>query len=381
MVGALAPVPDAYEALEHAYRVLRPGGLFVWHEALWDGARGVPAGAGGGRIRLKPAFARRFTAVFDTLYDSRGDGGVYFVGRKRAEDGLPRRRRSPPLTVGGGGAGLQRAEEGQVTVVLLTHARSKRVQLLHQSLERYMAMPIVRHILLLLNGADVPFDVAPFEGKLILKAFAHNSMNNRLRIAGEVATEAVLWMDDDVVVEEEAVRCLYRTWVGQPDRVLGLDPKGIQYASLRYIANYDFRRHSGYSYVAGNTMLFHHSYLDAYLADERLVRWVHPERWDRPYDSTARRRADDEVHFCEDLALVALVANATGKPPLVVERIKGAVRGVGVKEGLSLAGGWWTMRARCIIWLEGHFGMTVSPTEKRRQSCSAPRELATSTEQ
>mmetsp|Transcript_7216 Transcript_7216/g.18641 ORF Transcript_7216/g.18641 Transcript_7216/m.18641 type:complete len:125 (-) Transcript_7216:246-620(-) len=123
-------------------------------------------------------------------------------------------------------------------------------------------------------------------------------------------------------------------------------------------------------------MLFHHSYLDAYLADERLVRWVHPERWDRPYDSTALRRADDEVHFCEDLALVALVANATGKPPLVVETQGGKEELHTGGIGLSTATGWDSMRTRCVIWFEGHFGMMASPAETRRGMCTPMGELA-----
>eukprot|EP00873_Tetraselmis_striata_P040319 jgi/Tetstr1/460583/TSEL_000508.t1 len=355
MVGALEAVPDALEALERAYHMLRPGGTFVWHERLWDapppGAKGPPTA-----IRLQPAFAQRFTSVFEPLFEPRSSRDVYFIGRKRLHDGLPLPPPQPLPLAGAGTEPRRAAQDVKVTVVLMTHPASKRVEQLRESIERYMRMPIVRHVLLILNGATVPFDLQPFEGKLILKAFARNSMNNRLRVGAEVATEAVLWMDDGEAVEEATVACLYRAWAREPDRVLGLDPKTILYDDLKY-GGVDPKDRS-YSYVAGKTMLFHHSYLDAYLRDRALVRWVNPEE---------EETHQGELHFCEDLALAALVTHLSGKAPLAVESA-GALSAGDAKDGDV----WRNKRSRCILWLEGHFDVMKSPTETRRAVCGAP---------
>jgi len=350
----------------------------VWHERLWDvPAPGVPRTPHA--IRLKSAFAQRFTSLFEPLLDLRNSHALYFIGRKRLHDGLPlpppqvqplplMQPRWQPHAAGGGYTRVAdpgRMPDGQITVVLLTHPTSRRVPLLLQVMKRYMRMPVVRHILLLLNGAVVPFDMKPFEGKLIIKYFRVNSMNNRLRISAEVSTEMVLWMDDDVQVGEELLRCLHRAWLREPDRMIGLDAKGVKYGELTYDGKVALGK--PYTYVAGKTMLFHHSYLDGYLRDEVLTRYVNPE---------VDTADPSELNFCEDLGLVALVGAMSGKPPLVVETQGGKEELHTGGIGLSTATGWDSMRTRCVIWFEGHFGMMASPAETRRGMCTPMGELA-----
>lgn len=361
MINVIEHVLDAFTTFEKVYHMLRPGGLFLWHDRLWDGYQGRP-GTGprdGGAlrefqlhpIRLKKSFADRFVQLFDPLFDSRDtpelrrlqNQGIYFIGRKRAGDTLP-----PPAPVA-----------DRVTVVLLTHPGSNRKNYLLRHLRSYHKMQIVAYIVLILNGADAPFDLEPFADKLILKAFSINSMNNRFRIEREVMTEAVLMVDDDVLLPPMTVACLHRHWSADKLRLFGMDPRALHRGEYKYNAHAD----GSYSAVVGKTMFFHRDYLSAYVADNAVQYYVNPEG--------ANSTPPEELNFCEDLAMVVLIAAKSGKAPMAVDDhgMRADLDNNG--DGLSLAKGWPEMRIKCIKWLTAHYGLKALPTERHRYQCPA----------
>ena len=106
LINVIEHVINAFEVFENVYHMLRPGGLFIWHDRLWDSYKGIPGTKpeDGGilrdfllhPIRLKSTFADRFTGLFETVYDVRDTPelrrtrfqGIYFIGRKKAQDGV-----------------------------------------------------------------------------------------------------------------------------------------------------------------------------------------------------------------------------------------------------------------------------------------------------
>jgi SAM-dependent methyltransferase len=365
MINVIEHVQDAFLAFENVYRALRPGGLFIWHDHLWDAYTGRP-GTGprdGGAlrefelhpVRLKTSFADRFTQMFDSVYDTRDtpelrqleNQGIYFIGRRKLTDGLPRMVLGPPS-----GTGL--------TLVLATHPQSMRTPALIRLIKTYHAMPIVRNIVLILNGgAARHLKLEPFASKLILKTFTTNSMNNRFRISREVTTEAVLILDDDVELKEHLLRCLFNQWAREKERIVGTDPR------LVVDGDYDFhvseQNHDGqYNFVIGKTMLFHRRYLDVFVGDDGLVGYINPEE-------RSPAGASGELHFCEDLAMVALVAKLTGKAPVAVDpgRLSSELD---TKGGLSKDPQWVATRGACGEWLSNYFNMSF-PTETERPNC------------
>jgi len=355
MINVIEHVLDAFTTFEKVYHMLRPGGLFVWHDRLWDAYKGVPDHEREFQlhpIRLKTSFANRFAGLFDTVYDTRDtpelrrlkNQGIYFIGRKRASlPGLP--AVAPPAP-----------EPGRLTVVLATHPGSLRAADLRANIAAYHAMPIVRYIVLVLNGAPAPFDLEPFASKLILKAFATNSMNNRFRVSREVLTEAVLIVDDDIKLAEPLLRCMHTHWSRDKQRLFGLDPKAVHEGAYQFHPN----RRGEYSVVVGKTMLFRREYLDTYLDDKQVTAYVNPEG----------QAPGGELHFCEDLAMVAMVAKLSGKPPMAINpgslRVDLDNRG----SSLSLASDWTDMRMACVRWLEAHHGFTL-PVERTQLKCPA----------
>ena len=215
-------------------------------------------------------------------------------------------------------------------------------------------MPVVKYIILILNGAAAPFNLQAYSSKLILKSFNINSMNNRFRISREVMTESVLIVDDDMMLQKPLVECMVQHWIAEKDRIFGLDAKATHNGEYRYA------KQGEYSYVVGKTMLFHKKYLDLYLADKEIVQWVNPELPD----------GGGRLHFAEDLAMVSLVASITGKAPKVVLHEGMASEYDHKGKSLSVAPGWVQNRYEFVKWLEAHFGKK-SPTESKRAKCPA----------
>lgn len=343
-------------AFENIFRMLRPGGLFIWHDRLWDAYHGTP-GTGprnGGSlrefqlhpIRLKTTFADRFTALFDSVYESRDtpelrrlrNQGIYFIGRKKHADvGLP--SMVAPAAV----------EKSALTLVVTLHPGSQRTAHLLPLLKAYHAMPIVRYLVLVLNGgAPAPFDLEPFASKLILKSFADDSAINRFRIAREVLTEAVVFVGEGVKMREPLLQCLHERWASDKDRVLGIEP--IQESAA-----------GGYAFLSGAAMLFSRTYLDAYLSDETVVA------------RTGAARAVGTPHSCEDLAMVAMVGKLTGKPPLAIHPGETGEMYSRLGEqgsGLGLGGSRHdTGSVGCAAWLHEHHELSFS-TEPDWRTCS-----------
>ena len=99
MINVIEHVFDAFKILEQTYDMIKPGGIIVWHERLWDNYRGEIDNLREFQlhpIRLNRHFANFFMSKFETLYmidqkDSRelqrlANEGVYFIGRKPLVD-------------------------------------------------------------------------------------------------------------------------------------------------------------------------------------------------------------------------------------------------------------------------------------------------------
>uniref|UniRef100_A0A061QG92 Alpha-1,4-N-acetylglucosaminyltransferase EXTL2 n=2 Tax=Tetraselmis sp. GSL018 TaxID=582737 RepID=A0A061QG92_9CHLO len=343
---------DTPEVFESVYRALRPGGFF-----MWCGRLGVPQNSSGVQaqgllrghqpdpIRLEDSFADRFISVYDGIHSSRDapeDKGSCHVWRKRADHDA----RNPHPAA---------SDPDKITIILMTHPRSRRLQLLQRNMERYHAMDIVRHIILVLNGARVPFDLAPYASKLILKWFSVNSMNNRFRVSREVFTESVFLADDDDFIPKALLVCLHSKWSEEKDRLFGLDTRSAHLKVYKKGADSE----GFYSSVLGRAMIFHRKYLDQYVSDEKLLRYIHPE--------TSDVKTSD-IHFCEDLAMVALISNATGKAPMAVRDRYHHLKHISTSVSLCKTRQWIQTRTRCVGWLNRHFDHPFR-TERARLQC------------
>lgn len=229
----------------------------------------------------------------------------------------------------------------KITVVLMTHPKSKRAKGMHQVLQYYSDCPSVDKIILVLNGGMKPLKTYQGIAKVEFAEFAKNSMNNRFAIADRVETEAVLICDDDVLISSPLLDCFISKWEAQRHRLFGFDLRRA--IGDRYSVGHDPEHHA--IIVIGKTMVFHKRYLEAYMKDQEMVDWV------------------SEPQFCEDIAMNALISSFHDEGPVLVStaHYKGdpffrrkklpEVGGLSGKKGT-----WDGQRNFCVKWLNQHFG-------------------------
>ncbi|CAC5389241.1 EXTL3 [Mytilus coruscus] len=166
-----------------------------------------------------------------------------------------------------------------------------------------------------------------------------NSMNNRFNVSKYLHTDAVLIVDDDVLLNEALISLMLYRWLENTDRLLGLDGRFV-HSGYQY-SGYSHGHNS--SLVIGKTMLFHRKYLEQYMNDKVLVEWNQPR-------------------FCEDISMNALFFNATKLKPLLVQMNDYCYRtNLPEVDGLSIsipANRWIHKRSKCVQWVSEYFNIT-----------------------
>eukprot|EP00037_Helgoeca_nana_P024860 m.266774 g.266774 ORF g.266774 m.266774 type:complete len:365 (+) comp26769_c0_seq7:154-1248(+) len=174
----------------------------------------------------------------------------------------------------------------------------------------------------------------------------HNSMNNRFLPRSEITTDCVVNMDDDwdmpLALLTFSIRLWYRSY---PRLLVGLLKNARSHGvgddgSWRYLTNASMPQ----SIVLPSGMVYHSDYLHMYTS---MV-------------PAAARALVDETTNCDDILFNFMVANATGQPPVFVQR--SGARKVHVKRRLGGRHGLWkrekhyTDRNRCVSTFADLFG-------------------------
>lgn len=95
MLNVLEHVTNAFTILSNIHNALRPNGILVFHERIYDRNNATRDWNPGHPVRLKSGVFNHFLSYFDTLYEVRttdepielcADGhiGLYYIGRKRS---------------------------------------------------------------------------------------------------------------------------------------------------------------------------------------------------------------------------------------------------------------------------------------------------------
>jgi hypothetical protein len=171
------------------------------------------------------------------------------------------------------------------------------------------AGPAVRAVLVIWNNVDVPPLVLPphaYPIPVIIKPQTRNSMNNRFAPQPEIATDCVMTMDDDADIAYPVLELVSRVWHSHHfDRAVGV------FGRRHYRSNaaddcgqyvYEMApNNDAPSMVLPTAMAFHRSLLAAYQA---LPAWL--------------LRTVDDVINCDDLLMNMLVANVSGRAPILL---------------------------------------------------------------
>lgn len=226
-------------------------------------------------------------------------------------------------------------ESLEVSVVLMGYS-TKRIPNYESILKVYLNMKMIKTIVLIWNNKHDNFSSKYDLSKITFVYPDDNSMNNRFNVSQYITTDAVLLIDDDVVMSEPLLRHMLLGWTKNVNRLVGVD------SDMRFVsAKNEYKIEGRRAVIAiGKTMLLHRKYLQQYMNDKQLVKW-------------------NKGRFCEDISMNGLITNITGLKPLFVKQTATRNRqNLPEIDGLSITRtGWLLRRTECVRFVSNHFNI------------------------
>ncbi|CAH3150733.1 unnamed protein product [Pocillopora meandrina] len=160
--------------------------------------------------------------------------------------------------------------------------------------------------IIVLWTADVPFAHSrkwPQVGvPLVIVRPESKTGNSRFVPRAVIETSAVLSLDEDIILNSDAIDFAFSTWRTFPDRIVGFAARSHYWNSARSQWSYSSILSDQFSIILTNGAFYHRYY--NYLYTHNLPPRVH--------------RMVEHHGTCEDLAMNFLVADITRKPPIKV---------------------------------------------------------------
>lgn len=186
-----------------------------------------------------------------------------------------------------------------------------------------------------------------------------NSMNNRFAVASKAHYEAILLLDDDLVVAQDDVKFAFRVWQENSQSIVGFLIRDFRHDDenvFHYISQVDYEK--GYTMVLIGASFFSRHYAERYSGNDAA--------------SVALRNIVDELHNCDDIAMNCMVASATEMPPIHVTGLVYSIQRP-ASPGLSEDVSWYTHRNQCLQMIASIYGGSL-PLLRTFSSVSKPTE-------
>nr|XP_061795368.1 exostosin-like 2 [Nerophis lumbriciformis] len=179
----------------------------------------------------------------------------------------------------------------------------KRDDILVKVLKRCLAVPHLQKILIVWNNINKPpsqklrDSLGPHRTPIIFLEQKVNSMQNRLQPFSEIQTDAVLMLDDDILLSVSDISFAFRIWKQSPDQIVGFVPRrhaetapGVYTYGGSELSD---PQNGGekYSMVLISAVFFHRRYLQLYQEQPKEV-----------------HNLVDDTHNCDDIAMNFVVA-------------------------------------------------------------------------
>lgn len=229
------------------------------------------------------------------------------------------------------------------TAVILTYDR---VASLFTLIQRLSKVPSLMKVVVVWNNQkkqppalqDFPKIAKPIN---IIKTKA-NKLSNRFFPYREIETEAILHIDDDIVMlTSDEVEFAFEVWREFPDRIIGFPSRTHIWDNMTQSWKYESEWTNEISMVLTGAAFLHKFWSYLYTKDlpSEVRDWV------------------DEHMNCEDIAMNFLVANLTNKPPIkVTPRKKFKCPECTTNEMLSADLGHMVERSQCVDRFAKAFG-------------------------
>jgi hypothetical protein len=198
-----------------------------------------------------------------------------------------------------GGLGMRNDIKHKLTIIITSYdtkgLRPVWVQDIAAAYTSEQMSSLVHKVILVWNN---PFDVPPEIPGLIVLRMKVNSLNNRwTQTLKHVETDAILNLDDDILLKKEAIICMMSYWLDDPDILVG--PFVRSTMDNKYHLD-DLINGENYSLMLPRAMLLHKRYLKLYSKiDPAIINYV-----------------DEQNAHCDDIALNLAVAYYSKKPPM-----------------------------------------------------------------
>lgn len=190
------------------------------------------------------------------------------------------------------------------TAVILTYDRQES---LFQVIQQLSQVPSLAKVLVVWNNQQKPPPPASVWPKinkpLKVVQTKYNKLSNRFYPYDEIETEAVLALDDDILMlTTDEVEFGYEVWREFPDRLVGFPSRLHLWDNMTHSWKYESEWTSEISMVLTGAAFYHkyYSFLYTNSMPGNIKSWV------------------DEHMNCEDIAMNFLIANTTGKAPIKV---------------------------------------------------------------
>ncbi|CAH1986437.1 unnamed protein product [Acanthoscelides obtectus] len=229
------------------------------------------------------------------------------------------------------------------TAVILTYDR---IESLFTLIERLSKVPSLMKIMVVWNNqkkSPPPMSEFPKIPKPInVIRTKENKLSNRFYPYKQIETEAILHIDDDIVMlTSDEVEFAYEVWREFPDRIVGFPSRTHIWDNTTKAWKYESEWTNEISMVLTGAAFLHKYWSFLYITNlpSEIKDWV------------------DEHMNCEDIAMNFLVANLTNKPPIkVTPRKKFKCPECTSNEMLSADLGHMVERTQCINRFASIFG-------------------------
>ncbi|XP_041847857.1 exostosin-like 2 [Melanotaenia boesemani] len=193
------------------------------------------------------------------------------------------------------------SSEEKFTIIIQTYNRT---DILLKLLNHYQAVPHLQRIIIVWNniGEQTPVKLWDYLGphpvQVVFKEQTSNRMRNRLHPFPETDTDAVLMLDDDILISVPDISFAFSVWKQFPDQIVGFVPRkhvstpgGVYSYGSFELQDPEMAGGDKYSMVLIGAAFFHRRYLQVLQDQPQAVHAL-----------------VDETQNCDDIALNFAVA-------------------------------------------------------------------------
>lgn len=234
--------------------------------------------------------------------------------------------------------------EEQFTIVILTY---KREQNLINLLGTYVNLPYLNSILIIWNEINTEpsreFKIK-FKSQIDTKRMRiikskTNSLNNRFIPYDLIETDAILSLDDDLMLRPDEILFAFRVWRTNRDQIVGFPARYHAWNTneMKYV--YKSQLSCEYSMILTGAAFYHrfYNYYYTFVLNKKIVEKI------------------NELNNCEDIAFNMMVSHLTRKPPIKVTTKFSFTCPTCKNDSISMKLNYYNERSMCIDYFVSVF--------------------------